>query len=277
VNTLSEWTALDAKPWIRIPTESDNKYTHGVLGIVTGSEKYPGAAVLGVEAAHHTGVGMVRYLGPESVAQLVLASRPEIVTVSGMVDAWLVGSGIDPQEITPAEHDVIFQAVTSGKPVVMDAGALSFLSQTTSPAIITPHEGELERILPQGNDSCEKWAVRAASVLGVVVVLKGHTTWIASPSDGNSQTFLRCVTSSTAWLSTAGTGDVLAGTIAAVLATQSAARSEEAPLTLVDLAAVAVTGVCLHSVAAGIAAEEGPFPALDVAHCLSQAVKELTG
>ena len=277
MNTLSEWTALDAKPWIRIPTESDNKYTHGVLGIVTGSEKYPGAAVLGVEAAHHTGVGMVRYLGPESVAQLVLASRPEIVTVSGMVDAWLVGSGIDPQEITPAEHDVIFQAVTSGKPVVMDAGALSFLSQTTSPAIITPHEGELERILPQGNDSCEKWAVRAASVLGVVVVLKGHTTWIASPSDGNSQTFLRCVTSSTAWLSTAGTGDVLAGTIAAVLATQSAARSEEAPLTLVDLAAVAVTGVCLHSVAAGIAAEEGPFPALDVAHCLSQAVKELTG
>ena len=277
MNTLSEWTALDAKPWIRIPTESDNKYTHGVLGVVTGSEKYPGAAVLGVEAAHHTGIGMVRYLGPKSVAQLVLASRPEIVTAMGKVDAWLVGSGIDPEEITPAERDVILQAIASGQPVVMDAGALSFLSQTTSPAIITPHEGELDSILPQGNDSCEKWAVRAASVLGVVVVLKGHTTWIASPSDGNSVTFLKSVTTSTTLLATAGTGDVLAGTIAAVLATQSAAGSEEDPLTLVDLAAVAATGVFLHSVAAGIASEQGPFPALDVADSLSLAVKELTG
>jgi NAD(P)H-hydrate repair Nnr-like enzyme with NAD(P)H-hydrate dehydratase domain len=195
----------------------------------------------------------------------------------GKVDAWLVGSGIDPEAITPAERDVILQAVTSGKPVVMDAGALSFVPQTTSPAIITPHEGELERILPQGNDSCEKWAVRAASVLGVVVVLKGHTTWIASPSDGNSVTFLKSVTTSTTLLATAGTGDVLAGTIAAVLATQSAAGSEEDPLTLVDQAAVAATGVFLHSVAAGIASEQGPFPALDVADSLSLAVKELTG
>jgi NAD(P)H-hydrate repair Nnr-like enzyme with NAD(P)H-hydrate dehydratase domain len=220
---------------------------------------------------------MVRYLGPESVAQLVLASRPEIITVPGKVDAWLVGSGINPEAITPAERDVILQAVTSGQPVVVDAGALSFLPQTTSPAIITPHEGELERILSQGNDSREKWAVRAASVLGVVVVLKGHTTWIASPSDGNSETFLKSVTTSTTWLATAGTGDVLAGTIAAVLATQSAARSEEATLTLDDVAAVAATGVYLHSMAAGVASGEGPFPALAVADSLSLAVKELTG
>jgi hydroxyethylthiazole kinase-like uncharacterized protein yjeF len=277
VNTLSEWTASDAKPWIRIPTESDNKYTHGVLGVVTGSEKYPGAAVLGVEAAHHTGIGMVRYLGPESVAQLVMASRPEIVTALVKVDAWLVGSGIDPGEIKPAERDLILQAVTSEQPVVMDAGALSFLPETTSPAIITPHEGELERILPRHKNSLDEWAARAAALLGVVVVLKGHTTWIASPSDGNSETFLKSVTTSTTWLATAGTGDVLAGTIAAVLATQSSARSEEDPLTLVDLAAVAATGVFLHSMAAGKASEEGPFPALDVAHCLSQSVKELTG
>ena len=276
MNTLSEWAASDAKLWIRIPTERDNKYTHGVLGVVTGSEKYPGAAVLGVEAAHHTGIGMVRYLGPESVAQLVLASRPEIVIGPGKVDAWLVGSGIDPEAITSAERDVILHAIASGQPVVMDAGALSSLTQKTSPAIITPHEGELERIIPRGKDSLEKWAARAAALLGVVVVLKGHTTWVASPSDGNRKTFLRCVTSTTAWLSTAGTGDVLAGTIAAVLATQSAPRSEEDSLTFHDLAAIAATGVFLHSMAARKASEEGPFPALDVAHCLSQSVKELT-
>jgi len=271
------WNISDAKQWVIIPSEADNKYTHGVLGVVTGSGKYPGAAVLGVEAAHHTGIGMVRYLGPDSVADLVLASRPEVVTVPGIVDAWLVGSGIDPENITPAECDVILQAVTSGQPVVMDAGALAFLPQTTSPAIITPHEGELERILPREKDSQDEWAARAAALLGVVVVLKGHTTWIASPSDGSSETFLRCVTSSTTWLATAGTGDVLAGTIAAVLATQAAQRTEKGPLSLDDLASVAATGVLLHSIAAGIAAKEGPFPALDVAHFLSQAVKELTG
>ena len=277
MNTLSEWTAADAKPWIRIPTESDNKYTHGVLGVITGSEEYPGAAVLGVEAAHHTGIGMVRYLGPVSVAQLVFASRPEIVTVPGKVDAWLVGSGIDPEKITNKEHDIILQAVSSGKPVVIDAGALTFLPDTTSPAIITPHEGELERLLPRGNDSLEQWAARAAIALGVVVVLKGHTTWIASPTREGEEGFLRNVTTSTTWLATAGTGDVLAGTIAAVLATNAAQLPKQEPLSIDTLASVAATGVLLHSLAAGIASEEGPFPALEVAHSLSQAVKVLTG
>ena len=277
MNTSSEWTREEASECVRIPSEVDNKYTHGVLGVITGSEKYPGAAVLGVEAAHHTGVGMVRYLGPESVAQLVFASRPEIVTVPGKVDAWLVGSGIDPENITKAEHDIILEAVTSGKPVVMDAGALAFLSETTSPAIITPHEGELERLLPRGNDSLEQWAARASSFWGVVVVLKGHTTWIASPTREGEEGFLRNVTTSTTWLATAGTGDVLAGTIAAVLATNAAQLPKQEPLSIDALASIAATGVLLHSLAAGIASEEGPFPALEVAHSLSQAVKVLTG
>ena len=277
MNTSSEWTKEDASEWVRIPSEVDNKYTHGVLGAITGSEKYPGAAILGVEAAHHTGIGMVRYLGPESVAQLVFASRPEIVTVPGKVDAWLVGSGVDPENISPGERDTILQAVTSGQPLVMDAGALAFLPQTSSPTIITPHEGELERILPRGKDSLEEWAARAASILGVVVVLKGHTTWIAGASGGPNESFLRFVTTSTTWLATAGTGDVLAGTIAAVLATNAAQKTEKAPLSLDELASVAATGVLLHSIAAGIASVEGPFPALDVAYSLSLAVKELTG
>jgi NAD(P)H-hydrate repair Nnr-like enzyme with NAD(P)H-hydrate dehydratase domain len=113
--------------------------------------------------------------------------------------------------------------------------------------------------------------------LEVVVILKGHTTRIVCPTLEGDSGFLRYVTVSTTWLATAGTGDVLAGTIAAVLATQSAARSKEDPLTLDDLAAVAATGVLLHSMAAGMASEKGPFPALDVALSLSLAVKELTG
>ena len=57
-------TLRDAAASIRVPVESDDKYSRGVLGIVAGSERYPGAAVLAVEAALRTGVGMVRYLGP---------------------------------------------------------------------------------------------------------------------------------------------------------------------------------------------------------------------
>lgn len=277
MNTTFEWTREEARSWVHIPSEVDNKYTHGVLGVMTGSEKYPGAAVLGVEAVHYTGIGMVRYLGPKSVAQLVFASRPEIVTVSGKVDAWLVGSGIDPENISSAEHDTILEAVTSGKPVVMDAGALAFLPETSSPAIITPHEGELERIIPRGNDSLEGWASRAATTLGVVVVLKGHTTWIASPTRDGEEGFLGNVTTSTTWLATAGTGDVLAGTIAAVLVTNAAQPTESESFSLNDLASIAATGVLLHSLAAGIASENGPFPALDLAHALSHAVKVLTG
>ena len=74
------WTAEDAREWIAVPTADDDKYSRGVLGVITGSHDYPGAAVLGVEAAARTGVGMVRYTGPRAVGVMVLARRPEIVT-----------------------------------------------------------------------------------------------------------------------------------------------------------------------------------------------------
>ncbi len=53
----------DAAHWIAVPGDDDDKYSRGVVGFVTGSAQYPGAAVLGVEAAARTGVGMIRYLG----------------------------------------------------------------------------------------------------------------------------------------------------------------------------------------------------------------------
>src|SRR5687767_15824194 len=88
----------DAAIWISVPGPGDDKYSRGVLGVVTGSARYPGAAVLGVEAALHTGVGMVRYLGPGRPTRLVLARRPEAVTTDGRVQAWVLGSGQDPAE-----------------------------------------------------------------------------------------------------------------------------------------------------------------------------------
>ena len=63
MSTFTHWTPSDAARFIAVPASDDDKYSRGVLGVVTGSAAYPGAAVLGVEAALHTGVGMVRYLG----------------------------------------------------------------------------------------------------------------------------------------------------------------------------------------------------------------------
>ena len=81
-------TGLDnlARYW-PAPTERDHKYTRGVVCMATGSEHYPGAALIGCEAAARCGVGMVRYLGPEAVARMVIARTPEVVPAVGR--GWL--------------------------------------------------------------------------------------------------------------------------------------------------------------------------------------------
>ena len=162
---IHEWGAADAARHIRIPGPQDNKYTHGVLGVVTGSEKYPGAAVLGVEAAHRTGIGMVRFLGEKQPTELVMTRRPETVTLSGVVDAWLVGSGMESTPDLNLDLPALAHAVLGLQPVVVDAGGLGFLGRVTAPAIITPHEGELERLLAQGDQTRQEWAAKAADQL----------------------------------------------------------------------------------------------------------------
>ena len=267
---IKEWGAADAARFIRVPGPQDNKYSHGVLGVVTGSENYPGAAVLGVEAAHRTGIGMVRFLGERTPAELVLARRPETVTVSGAVDAWLVGSGMESSPDLNPDLSDLARAVLGTRPVVVDAGGLGLLGHVTAPAIITPHEGELERLVPREGAEREEWAAKAADALGVVVVLKGHETLIATPEEPSGGRFLVKVTSRTTWLATAGTGDVLAGIIGAVLATHSVKRVPG----MQELGQIAATGVYLHGKAAEVAGEDGPFPALEVAEASALAVAE---
>ena len=265
---IREWGAADAARHIRVPGPQDNKYTHGILAVVTGSEKYPGAAVLGVEAAQRVGIGMVRFLGEKSPTELVMARRPETVTVSGAVDAWLVGSGMESTSDLNPELPALAHAVLGLQPVVIDAGGLGFLGHVSAPAIITPHEGELERLLPRNGSTREEWVTTAADQLGVVVVLKGHETLVATPEEATGGRFLVKVTSPTSWLATAGTGDVLAGIIAALVATHSVKRVPS----LQELAELAATGVFLHGKAAELAGVDGPFPALDVAEAVGHAV-----
>jgi ADP-dependent NAD(P)H-hydrate dehydratase / NAD(P)H-hydrate epimerase len=79
---------------LRRPKPTDSKYSRGVVGLITGSVKYPGAAVLSSAAANHCNIGMVRYLGPANAADMVLRNAPEIVIGKGRVQAWAVGSGV---------------------------------------------------------------------------------------------------------------------------------------------------------------------------------------
>ncbi|KQP97552.1 MULTISPECIES: ADP-dependent NAD(P)H-hydrate dehydratase [unclassified Rathayibacter] len=264
---------------LRRPRSDDDKYSRGVLGVVTGSDRYPGAAVLGVEAAVRTGLGMVRYLGDERPSTLVLARRPEVVTSSGRVQAWLIGSGTDAADRSDAECAAILERLHSGVPVVLDAGALDLLGEAEGPAIVTPHAGELSGMLARAGVEVDRraiaadaggWARRAAERFGVCVLLKGSTTHVVAGAVAHA------VSGSTPWLATAGSGDVLGGVLGALLAGRAAdAERDGRALTDEDLAAVSAGAAVLHAEAGASASRGGPIAALDIAEHLPGVVAGL--
>lgn len=259
---------------IAVPTADSDKYSRGVLGVVTGSDRYPGAAVLGVEAASRTGVGMVRYLGPAGAAAMVLARRPEVVTADGRVQAWLLGSGTAPDR-DDAERARLLDLLGQGLPTVLDAGALDLVAAATGPTVLTPHAGELVTVLRRVDmtvtreevaASPERWAVRAAAATGATVLLKGAATIVADAS-GPRHT----VRAGEPWLATAGSGDVLGGVLGALLATHGPELAQH-PEQLADLAAAAAW---MHGEAGRIAADGAPVQALDIAEALPATLRRL--
>jgi len=265
----TEWTPADAAAWIAVPTASDDKYSRGVLGVVTGSDRYPGAAVLGVEAALHTGVGMLRYLGPERAADHVLRRRPEVVTADGRVQAWLLGSGMDAAERSAGTGERLRGALAQGLPTVLDAGALDLVGEASGPVVITPHAGELARLLEVERATVEGdpdgWAARAAERFGATVLLKGAGTRIADA--GGTRL---AVGSGVGWTATAGAGDALGGILGALAATNAAAVAAPG-----GLARVAATASVLHGLAAAAASGGGPFTVLELSARLPAAVVEV--
>ncbi|MFP7696507.1 bifunctional ADP-dependent NAD(P)H-hydrate dehydratase/NAD(P)H-hydrate epimerase [Trueperella sp. LYQ143] len=129
-------------------TEHADKYSRGVLGMLTGSSTYPGAAVLGVGGALAMGPGMVRYLGE---SPLVLGQYPEVVTEPGQVDGWVIGSGL--VDMREAER-ALEQALAADRPVVLDAGAISL---AVARAVAVPaSDSEYARSVP-GTSEAEKY------------------------------------------------------------------------------------------------------------------------
>ncbi len=242
-----------AAAWPR-PRPDDDKYRRGVVGVVAGGPTYTGAALLSVGAAVRAGAGMVRYLGPREPTDLVRARWPEVVPGEGRVQAWVVGPGLDPDG-GDGQREHAERALASGLPCVVDAGALELVTRRDAPTLLTPHAGELARLLSRlGDVRIERGDVerrpleharRAAARTGATVLLKGATTLVVPPDGGTALS----QADGPPWLATAGSGDVLAGLAGALLA------AGLGPLTAGAVAA------SVHGRAGDRASEAGPLDA----------------
>jgi len=259
-----KWSARDSKHVIIVPSDLDHKYSRGVLGVITGSAQYPGAAVLTTSAASATGLGMVRFHSSSGLAHLVLHSAPEVVVQPGPVTAWLAGSGISENKYseftTWLRHRWFSLIAKQSVPTVLDAGALCLAGKLSQPTLITPHAGELSRLFKsrgfavsaeQIESEPAKWAEKASKDFGVVALVKGAYTVVA---DGEKIIELP---KATPWLAAAGSGDVLAGIIGALVATNYIEILNDKH----RLAEVAATGAYIHNQAALAASKGGPINA----------------
>ncbi len=260
--------------WLSKPTAADHKYSRGVVEFHTGSRAYPGAALLGVLGALHTGVGMVRYLGPPSVSSLVIQAHPEVVLTPGRVDAIVVGSGMATPLGPHAIHRVR-EALSREVPTVIDAGALDYAGPLPPLSVLIPHAKELARLhrrLYESDFTDEQDAAeRIARDLGATVLLKGSLTTVV-----NHRGAWWHLPVATSWLATAGTGDVLAGILGALLA-GSRSQLESSPE---DLGEIVASGALLHAEAASAASAahaNGPITASDVARQVSSVVGKVLG
>lgn len=229
------------RPDLAAPAPAAHKYLRGLLGVVGGA--MPGAAVLAASAAQRAGAGYVKLLGnaaPQVSADIVSDARPLVQTLGDTrIAALVVGPGLG-RDVTARERLVAVLAVAV--PTVLDADALvmlepALLAGRSQPLIVTPHEGELRKLEAAfgvaGSGPKPQRAAALARAGNMIVVAKGPDTVFAAP-DGR----IICVPRASSWLSVAGTGDVLAGTIASRLATGA------------DPFAAACEGVWLHGEAA---------------------------
>ncbi len=217
-----------------------HKGTHGTVVAVAGSLDYAGAALMAGAAAVRAGSGLVMVCVPASLQPHIAGRVPELITrglpetspfdvdaasaaadVSAMAaDALLIGPGLQPGRGTSRLVQALLGA--DGPPAVVDAGALTALSQVPRwwtrlgrPIILTPHPGEFARLGRDAGVSDEsRWdaALTAAREWGAVVVLKGAHTVIA---DGEGRGFMAPF--EVPALGSGGTGDILAGVIASLL------------------------------------------------------------
>lgn len=239
------------------PGPYDHKYTRGA--VLIGGGEMTGAARLAALACRRAGAGLVEVAClPADYAVFAADAPGTIVKKAGTAEefadmlndpkirAVVFGMGAGAGEETKRRVKII---TASGKPAVIDADALPFIREMSglSKTVITPHAGEFARLFPELKDKDKlTQAVTVAETLECTVVLKGADTVIAGPGG-----YAAIDTDTSFGLSTAGSGDVLAGIIGAMLSGG------------MDPFEAACAGVWMHS-QAGLAADDGFFIAEDI-------------
>jgi ADP-dependent NAD(P)H-hydrate dehydratase / NAD(P)H-hydrate epimerase len=290
---VSALQAADVAGLLPRPGAESDKYRRGVLGVLAGSQRYTGAAVLSVGGAIRGGAGMVRLVSARAAADIVRQHWPEaVITVTGpvsgdepagaepagagaveaagRVQAWVAGPGLGTDDEAAA---LLASVLATPVPVLVDADGLTVLAKRRdllsrpegAATLITPHAGELARLLDGDHADIEAHrlasARRAAAELGVTVLLKGSTTVIATP-DPREPVYVN--PTGTPWLATAGSGDVLSGLAGAMLA--------QGVLPARNAAAVAAF---LHGLAGRLAASGAPIGAADVLLAIPGAIRRV--
>ena len=211
LHATGRWTEIGSP---RLPPldPAGHKYDRGFVHCVAGA--MPGAIALAASAAARAGAGYVRIAANDRVAGVpasVVQGQAGAMDDS-RIGAVLIGSGLG-----RGADELVKQALASGRPLVIDGDALRVLGSLAEPpgvdAILTPHGGEFSALFPDARGTKAEMTLQAAKASGAVVAFKGPDTLVASP-DGR----LAFAPAAPPWLASAGSGDVLAGMIAAMRA-----------------------------------------------------------
>lgn len=275
--TLALITPKDVQPHVAPRLASTHKGTYGHVGIIAGSPGRSGAAVLSARGAIRIGAGLVSVMTDAETAKLVHAGSIESMTYSGSdvqeflanKSAALVGPGLADDDRAWKHTRALVNAIEL--PLVIDASGLNAFALRANelnprglPRIITPHPGELARLLGSGtaasiNADRIGSAREAARITQCVVVLKGHQTLIAEPA---GSVFVN--PTGNPGMAAGGMGDVLAGMIAALIARGT------------DPLDAACAAVYLHGLAGDIVKEQlgdTGLTAMDVADRIPAAIQ----
>ncbi|MFN0157790.1 MAG: NAD(P)H-hydrate dehydratase [Bacteroidota bacterium] len=268
-----------------------HKYNVGKVLVIAGSRNFVGAAVLAAQAAMRTGAGAVVLAIPKSIHSIVSRKLTEVIVVPlpetdegtiapGAIDEilerslWADSVAIGPGLTKNSETRSLVRDVLAGiaKPVVLDADGLSALeghrllsSKRLFPTVLTPHVGELAKLVGEESNKIEllrvEHARKAARKMKNVVVLKGAPTTVGF-SDGS--VYLN--STGNPGMATIGSGDVLTGTIASLIAQG------------MDAGLGAVAGVFIHGLAGDLAAQrlgQRGLMAMDILHELPTAISTI--
>jgi hydroxyethylthiazole kinase-like uncharacterized protein yjeF len=229
----SHWRSV-ARPHLKVPGARAHKYSRGLAVVVEGD--MPGAAHLAAHAAMAGGAGYTILAcvdgstgGPDALVRHRIANGDELADflTETRIGAVVVGPGLGRDR---RAEGLLKAALNANLPLILDGDACTLLGKSaaawlqrrTAATWLTPHSGEFDRMFEGEGDKITR-TLTAASESRATVIHKGADTVIATPRGE-----VRVLAQSSSWLSTAGTGDVLAGTLAAQVASGNKQAAEAA-------------------------------------------------